>query len=202
MVDSIASSSITVLQVENDPSQLQETNKFSASFFKDLLEEGQGDKKMIRKSELTPDFVASRSVICFKGTKKVEYKFSLNSFENTDLEDPFKTFNKTTKLIPLSFNQSFNKHQGSVSNMILQTPFTQRQSLIDAFGNESTDIPEDEFTRHRTIKALNYSNKTNTNEMPFLKKQDSWDTAEENDTAENVQFGKSAHRCSMIKRYN
>ena len=86
--------------------------------------------------------------------------------------------------------------------MILQTPFTQRQSLIDAFGNDNTDIPEDEIAHHMTIKALNYSKKTVTIEMPFLKKQDSWDIAEDNDIAENLQVGKSAHRCSMIKRYN
>jgi hypothetical protein len=178
-----------------------------------MLEEGEGDRKMVRKSELAADFVASRSVISFKGTSKVEYRFS--GLGNTNQEDPFKTFNKTMKLSPLSFNQSFNgtrlktgpaftdcASKGSISNMILQTPFTQRQSLIDAFGNENTDIPDDEIARHRTIRALNYSNKTNSIEMPFLKKQDSWDIAEDNDIAENVQVGKSAHRCSMIKRYN
>ena len=84
MVDSIASSSITVLQIENDQSQLQETNKFSASFFKDMLEEEKGDRKMIRKSDLTNDFMASRSVISFKGTSQVEYRFSLNGLSNTN----------------------------------------------------------------------------------------------------------------------
>lgn len=44
---------------------------------------------MIRKSELSNDFVASRSVISFKGTSQVEYRFSLNALGNTNLEDPF-----------------------------------------------------------------------------------------------------------------